>query len=31
MTPELRACLTPIAHSAPVDRHGIRVLMIEKK
>jgi hypothetical protein len=31
MTPEQRACLTPIAQSAPVDRHGIRVLMIEKK
>jgi 4-amino-4-deoxy-L-arabinose transferase-like glycosyltransferase len=31
MTPEQRACLTPIAQSAPVDRHGIRVLMVEKK
>jgi 4-amino-4-deoxy-L-arabinose transferase-like glycosyltransferase len=31
MTPEQRACLTPITQSAPVDRHGIRVLMVEKK
>ena len=31
MTPEQRACLSPIRQSAPVDRHGIRVLMVEKK
>jgi hypothetical protein len=31
MTPEQRACLTPAAQSSAVDRHGIRVLMVEKK
>ena len=31
ITPDQRACLTPLAQSAAVDRHGIRVLMVEKK
>jgi 4-amino-4-deoxy-L-arabinose transferase-like glycosyltransferase len=31
MTPDQRACLTPMAQSSAVDRHGIRVLMVEKK
>jgi 4-amino-4-deoxy-L-arabinose transferase-like glycosyltransferase len=31
MTRDQRACLTPLAQSAAVDRHGIRVLMVEKK
>jgi 4-amino-4-deoxy-L-arabinose transferase-like glycosyltransferase len=31
LTPEQLACLTPLAQSTPVDRHGVRVLMIEKK
>jgi len=25
------ACLAPLAQSAPVDSHGARVLMIERK
>ena len=31
MTQSQRSCLTPLAQSAAVDRHGIRVLMVEKK
>jgi hypothetical protein len=31
LTPEQLACLTPLARSTPVDRHGVRMLMIEKK
>ena len=31
MTAGQRACLTPLAQSSAVDRHGIRVLMVEKK
>ncbi|HLX36840.1 MAG TPA: glycosyltransferase family 39 protein [Candidatus Binataceae bacterium] len=30
-TAEQRACLDPVAESAPVDSHGARTLMIEKK
>jgi 4-amino-4-deoxy-L-arabinose transferase-like glycosyltransferase len=31
LAPAQRACLDPIAQSAPVDSHGARTLMIEKK
>ncbi len=31
LMPEQLGCLTPLAQSTPVDRHGVRVLMIEKK
>jgi len=31
LTPDQRACLTPLVQSLPVDRHGIRVLMVEKR
>ncbi|MGD1026650.1 ArnT family glycosyltransferase [Candidatus Binatus soli] len=31
LAPEQKACLNPIAQSAAVDRHGARVLMIERK
>ena len=29
--PEQRACLDPLARSSPIDSHGARVLMIERK
>ncbi len=29
--PQQRGCLAPVAQSAPVDSHGARVLMIERK
>jgi Dolichyl-phosphate-mannose-protein mannosyltransferase len=31
LAPEQHACLDPLAQSSPVDSHGARVLMIEKK
>ncbi len=31
LAPQQRACLDPLAQSSPVDSHGARVLMIEKK
>jgi hypothetical protein len=31
LTPDQLGCLAPLSQSTPVDRHGARVLMIEKK
>ena len=31
LTPQQLGCLAPVSQSTPVDRHGARVLMIEKK
>jgi 4-amino-4-deoxy-L-arabinose transferase-like glycosyltransferase len=31
MTPDQLGCLAPLSQSTPVDRHGARVLMLEKK
>lgn len=31
LAPEQRGCLEPLAQSSPIDSHGARVLMIEKK
>ena len=31
LAPDQRGCLQPLAESSPVDSHGARVLMIEKK
>ena len=31
LAPEQRGCLEPLAQSSPIDSHGARVLMLEKK
>ncbi len=31
LAPDQRGCLAPLAQSSPIDSHGARVLMIEKK